>query len=55
LQSAGPVTAEELVPAVYDDVAPQRHAMALRSLTAHLIKLQSDQRAILEDSRWRAA
>jgi glyoxylase-like metal-dependent hydrolase (beta-lactamase superfamily II)/8-oxo-dGTP pyrophosphatase MutT (NUDIX family) len=55
LQAAGPISASDLVPAVYDDVPVQRHGMALRSLTAHLIKLQKENRAILEDSRWRAA
>ncbi|MDB5797255.1 MAG: fold metallo-hydrolase [Paucimonas sp.] len=55
LQRSGPATAAELVASVYDDVPADRSAMALRSLTAHLIKLQQEKRAIETDGRWQAA
>ncbi len=53
LQKVESASAAELVPVVYEDVPAQRHAMALRSLTAHLIKLQQDSRAVEQDGRWR--
>lgn len=40
---------DELLPRVYDDVPPALHAMARRSLLAHLIKLQKDGRAASAD------
>lgn len=55
LQNAGSVSAAELVPLVYDDVPAQRHGMALRSLTAHLLKLQQDGRAVEQNGCWQAA
>jgi len=45
-------TSEELVSAVYDDVAPRLHGVALRSLSAHLEKLAAEGRARAADGRW---
>jgi glyoxylase-like metal-dependent hydrolase (beta-lactamase superfamily II) len=53
LQARTGSTAGELVPQVYDDVAADRHAMAERSLLAHLQKLAEEQRAACNDGRWR--
>jgi glyoxylase-like metal-dependent hydrolase (beta-lactamase superfamily II)/8-oxo-dGTP pyrophosphatase MutT (NUDIX family) len=50
----GHAAIEDLVPLVYDDVPPQKHRAAARSLLAHLIKLKADGRAIEVDGRWRA-
>jgi glyoxylase-like metal-dependent hydrolase (beta-lactamase superfamily II)/8-oxo-dGTP pyrophosphatase MutT (NUDIX family) len=55
LQAAGPITANDLVQFVYDDVPAERHGMAFRSLSAHLQKLQQEQHAIEIDGRWQAA
>ncbi|MBL8303746.1 MAG: MBL fold metallo-hydrolase, partial [Ideonella sp.] len=40
----GPAPVDVLLPRVYADVPPRLHAMALRSLTAHLLKLAHDGR-----------
>jgi hypothetical protein len=48
------LTSQELVPLVYTDVAQALHGWAERSLLAHLIKLEKDQLAFVEDSRWKA-
>jgi len=53
LQAAGEASAESLVPVVYGDVPDARHGIALRSLTAHLIKLARDGRAAADASAWR--
>lgn len=53
LQAAGEATAEELVPTVYGDVPASRHAIAARSLTAHLIKLGQERRARQAHGLWR--
>ncbi len=42
----GAMPLDELLAAVYDDVPLQRHAMARRSLTAHLWKLRDDGRVV---------
>lgn len=55
LRAVGKVSAGELVPLVYDDVGVERHGMALRSLTAHLLKLKQEQRVSESDGRWQAA
>ena len=52
LQERPGATAEELLAAVYADVPERMHKVALRSLTAHLLKLQGDGRAALEEGRW---
>lgn len=46
-------TATELLLQVYDDVTADRHAMAERSLLAHLHKLAEEQRAACDEGRWR--
>jgi glyoxylase-like metal-dependent hydrolase (beta-lactamase superfamily II) len=38
----GPYSMDQLLAAVYDDVPPKLHAMARRSLLAHLVKLRDD-------------
>jgi glyoxylase-like metal-dependent hydrolase (beta-lactamase superfamily II) len=48
-------TSAELVPQVYRDVDRSLHALAERSLLAHLIKLEKDGRASADAGRWRAA
>ena len=45
-------SADTLLPVVYADVSPRLHAMALRSLTAHLLKLQADGRCLQTDAGW---
>ncbi len=52
LQAAGPSTIGDLLPAVYADVPPRLHQMALRSLSAHLLKLRDDGAALEHDGRW---
>jgi glyoxylase-like metal-dependent hydrolase (beta-lactamase superfamily II) len=44
---------EELVAQVYDDVDRQLHGIAARSLLAHLIKLESENRATRDGATWR--
>ncbi len=44
---------ETLTPAVYDDVAADRHSWAQLTLKAHLIKLNRDGRACEKDGLWR--
>jgi glyoxylase-like metal-dependent hydrolase (beta-lactamase superfamily II) len=55
LKKAGAATPEALVPLVYDDVAPQRHAIAARSLLAHLEKLAAQGQAARDGELWRAS
>ncbi len=56
LRAAGTVTVEELVPTVYEDVPPGRHAIAARSLLAHLLKLERERRARqVAGERWTVA
>ena len=48
-----PITIDALVTRVYDDVPASRHAIATRSLLAHLDKLYEDKRVTAHpDSRW---
>ncbi len=54
LQKHSGLTSAELVRHVYDDVGADRHAVAERSLLAHLQKLAEDGRASEIDGRWRA-
>lgn len=49
-QGAGPV--EQLVPLAYADVPPAIHPLAARSLLSHLLKLQSEGRAVDEGGTW---
>lgn len=55
LDRSGGATIEELVAVVYDDVPVQRHAMASRSLLAHLRKLEAEQRVTGIGERWEIA
>lgn len=52
LLRAGQATLEQLLPIVYDDVPKERHAMACRSLLAHLTKLKDEGDAFVSDERW---
>ncbi|GHO43820.1 MBL fold metallo-hydrolase [Ktedonospora formicarum] len=53
LSSASPMTIPELVPLVYDDTDPALHPIAARSLEAHLIKLEREGVARVDDQgRW---
>jgi glyoxylase-like metal-dependent hydrolase (beta-lactamase superfamily II)/8-oxo-dGTP pyrophosphatase MutT (NUDIX family) len=55
LRRLGEASLEEMLPRVYDDVQPALHAMAARSLGAHLDKLVAEQRAQLQNGRYRAS
>jgi glyoxylase-like metal-dependent hydrolase (beta-lactamase superfamily II) len=48
------LTTRELVPFVYQDVDPQLHGWAERSLLAHVLKLEADGLATNHDNRWSA-
>lgn len=48
----GPAPVDRLLPRVYADVPPRLHAMALRSLTAHLLKLAHDGRCREGTAGW---
>jgi glyoxylase-like metal-dependent hydrolase (beta-lactamase superfamily II) len=52
LQANPGLTTSELVPFVYTDVNERLHALAERSLLAHLIKLEEEARASQEAGRW---
>ena len=54
LQQLGRATLDELVKVVYDDVDTSLHKMAKLSLSAHLIKLDRENRALqhIEDDTW---
>jgi len=49
-----PATLDELLPLVYDDVSQRLHAVARRSLHAHLIKLCADGRVAETEGIWEA-
>ncbi|HRI18275.1 MAG TPA: MBL fold metallo-hydrolase, partial [Burkholderiaceae bacterium] len=53
LRALGVAPADALLARVYDDVPQHMHAMALRSLKAHLDKLRRDARAQELDGAWR--
>jgi recombination protein RecT len=53
LERAGDGTLEDLVPSAYDDVRPGLYPVAMRSLLAHLEKLEADGRATRTGDRWR--
>ena len=55
LQSHPNSTCAELVPYAYDDVHKRLHGWAERSLLAHLLKLESDDRANQDNNRWSLA
>ena len=52
VRALGPASAEALLATVYADVPERLHAMALRSLTAHLFKLRDEATVIEVDGRW---
>lgn len=52
LARLGPSPLEALLPVVYHDVPPQRHPVAARSLRAHLLHLQAQQRVVEAQGRW---
>jgi glyoxylase-like metal-dependent hydrolase (beta-lactamase superfamily II) len=52
LNASGVATAERLLVWVYDDVDAQLHRVAMRSLLAHLIKLQEEGRAHDTQDGW---
>jgi hypothetical protein len=53
LSDAGRASVDELVPTVYDDTPTKMHGWAMRSLLAHLQKLEVDGRAKKDDGAWR--
>jgi len=52
LETLGPAPMPALLGHVYADVPTHLHPMALRSLTAHLLKLQAERRADESEGRW---
>ena len=52
LRELGPAAADALLPRVYDDVPQRMHAMAMRSLKAHLFKLRGEARATEQGECW---
>lgn len=52
--TAAPQPLEALLPRVYDDVPAALHGVAARSLLAHLLKLQSEGRAVGAGEGWSA-
>jgi glyoxylase-like metal-dependent hydrolase (beta-lactamase superfamily II)/8-oxo-dGTP pyrophosphatase MutT (NUDIX family) len=52
LEALGPAPLPALLGQVYADVPVHLHPMALRSLTAHLLKLQAERRADESQGRW---
>ena len=52
LEQIGPAAIEALTPIVYDDVDESLHQWAAKSLHAHLIKLEVEDRARQEGAQW---
>ncbi len=52
LRALGPADSETLLAQVYADVPERLHAMAMRSLTAHLLKLRDEGAARESNGRW---
>jgi glyoxylase-like metal-dependent hydrolase (beta-lactamase superfamily II) len=55
LRELGPASAETLLARVYDDVPARLHAMAARSLKAHLVKLRDEAKAAQRGECWVSA
>jgi hypothetical protein len=55
LAAQHPAALEGLLARVYDDVPAERHPIAARSLLAHLLKLQKDERVLCVGDRWMAS
>ena len=51
----GPADADALLRQVYDDVTPQLHGIAMRSLLAHLYKLRAEGAVAEDGSAWRVS
>lgn len=54
LKAAGPVTLEVLVRSAYDDVPERIHNVAMRSLHAHLLRLERNGRAAQSSGQWQS-
>jgi hypothetical protein len=54
LSPAGGARVEQLLERVYPQLAPSLHGAALRSLTAHLLKLRAEQRVREIEGHWTA-
>lgn len=52
LEKVGSGTLEELVPSAYDDVRPALYPVAMRSMLAHLEKLEADGLAMRAEGCW---
>ena len=52
IEQVGRGDVDALLPVVYADVSPRLHAVAARSLRAHLLKLRADGRADEADGQW---
>ena len=55
LRALAPATSGTLLERVYADVPPRLHPMAMRSLTAHLLKLRDDGVAAEREGEWALA
>ena len=55
LKEVGPAAVERLLATVYADVPPHLHAMAMRSLNAHLLKLRDEGAASEHGGEWSLA
>ena len=55
VENLGPATSEVLLERVYADVPRRLHVMAMRSLTAHLYKLEQDGRCLRSGGNWSIA
>jgi len=55
LGALGPASTSALLAVVYADVPPHLHAVAMRSLTAHLLKLRDEGRAVESAGEWTLA
>ncbi|MDG0990943.1 MAG: MBL fold metallo-hydrolase, partial [Luminiphilus sp.] len=54
LRKVGPANLDALVLVVYDDVDPALHEWAKLSMLAHLIKLESEGNASVQQDVWQA-
>jgi glyoxylase-like metal-dependent hydrolase (beta-lactamase superfamily II) len=52
LRGLGAATLEQLLPAVYEDLRPELHPIAVHTLLAHLLKLEREGRAARDGDRW---
>jgi glyoxylase-like metal-dependent hydrolase (beta-lactamase superfamily II) len=54
LGAIGAGSLDDLLPGVYDDVAPALHELARHTLLAHLLKLERDGVAVRDGAAWRS-